>query len=124
MDDRIGRLAANTGVDRTAADNAVGIILQFLSKEGPTAQAQVHFQRRLCSGAAVRAAHSLRISSATGGVVGVGAQAMTAAPSTAQVRLAIRDIIRVVREMRGKTQSVRALLRFPAPVSSSDACWR
>ena len=94
MDDRIGRLAANAGVDRTAAENAVGIILQFLSKEGPTAQAQIPIQRRPCSGAAV-----------------------LVVPAT-------RDIIRVVREMLGKMQSARPLLRFPAPVSSSDACWR
>jgi len=36
MDDLIGRLVANAGVDRTAAEQAVGIILQFLMKEGPT----------------------------------------------------------------------------------------
>ena len=36
MDDLIGRLVANAGVDRTAAEHAVGIILQFLMKEGPT----------------------------------------------------------------------------------------
>ena len=36
MDDLIGRLVANAGVDRTSAEHTVGIILQFLVKEGPT----------------------------------------------------------------------------------------
>jgi hypothetical protein len=36
MDDLIGRLVANAGVDRTGAEHTVGIILQFLMKEGPT----------------------------------------------------------------------------------------
>jgi hypothetical protein len=38
MDDRIGHLVANAGVDRTAAENTVAIILQFLTKEEPTEQ--------------------------------------------------------------------------------------
>ncbi len=35
MDDLIGRLVASTGVDRTAAEKAVGTILHFLLKAGP-----------------------------------------------------------------------------------------
>ncbi|MGB9394573.1 MAG: DUF2267 domain-containing protein, partial [Pseudolabrys sp.] len=35
MDELIGRLVANVGVDRSAAEKAVGIILDFLRKEGP-----------------------------------------------------------------------------------------
>ena len=34
MDDLIGRLVASIGVDRTAAEKAVGTILQFLLKAG------------------------------------------------------------------------------------------
>ena len=40
MDELIGRLVANVGVDRTAATTAVGIILQFLVKEGPADKVQ------------------------------------------------------------------------------------
>jgi hypothetical protein len=35
MDDFIGRLVASNGVDRTAAEKAVGTILRFLLKAGP-----------------------------------------------------------------------------------------
>jgi hypothetical protein len=34
MDDRIGRLVASNGVDRTAAEKAVGTILRFLLEAG------------------------------------------------------------------------------------------
>src|SRR5262245_13110593 len=34
MNDRIGRLVASDGVDRTAAEKAVGIVLRFLPKVG------------------------------------------------------------------------------------------
>lgn len=124
MDDRIGRLVANTGVDRTAAEKAVGIILQFLSKEGPSAQAPVHIQHMPCSGAAMLAARSSRMFGATGDLMGIGARARAAAPSTAQVGAAIGDIISFAREMQGKTQSAKSSLRSPSPASSSDACWR
>jgi F420-0:gamma-glutamyl ligase len=36
MDDLIGRLVAHAGVDRTAAEKAAGVIVQFLSNEGST----------------------------------------------------------------------------------------
>jgi len=37
MDDLIGRLVANSGVDWTAAEEAVGIVAQFLLQEEPCA---------------------------------------------------------------------------------------
>ena len=40
MDELIGRLVADAGVDRNAAETAVGIILDFLAKEGPADKMQ------------------------------------------------------------------------------------
>ncbi|MGC2158263.1 MAG: DUF2267 domain-containing protein, partial [Pseudolabrys sp.] len=40
MEDLIGRLVANVGVDRSAAEKSVGIILDFLLKEGPAEKVQ------------------------------------------------------------------------------------
>jgi len=45
MDDLIGRLVACKGDDRTAADNAVGNILQFRVKERSSAGARAHLLR-------------------------------------------------------------------------------
>ena len=35
MDELVGRLVAELGIDRQVAEQAVGIILAFLIKEGP-----------------------------------------------------------------------------------------
>ena len=40
MDELIARLVANVGVDRAAAEKAVGIIFDFLRKEGPPDKVQ------------------------------------------------------------------------------------
>ena len=52
MDDRIGRLVANVGVDRTAAVMAVGIIVQ-LSREGRAESALVEAARAAASAASI-----------------------------------------------------------------------
>ncbi len=41
MDELIGRLVAAVGVERTAAETAVGIVLDFLAKEGPADKVQL-----------------------------------------------------------------------------------
>ena len=45
MDELIARLVANVGVDRTAAEKAVGIIFEFLRKEGPADKVQALLER-------------------------------------------------------------------------------
>ena len=41
MDELIGRLVSDVGVDRGAAETAIGIILDFLAKEGPADKVQL-----------------------------------------------------------------------------------
>ena len=41
MDELIGRLVSDVGVDRAGAETAVGIILDFLAKEGPADKIQL-----------------------------------------------------------------------------------
>ena len=41
MDELIGRLVSEVGIDRPAAETAVGIILDFLVKEGPADKMQL-----------------------------------------------------------------------------------
>ena len=40
MNELIARLVANVGIDQTAAEKSVGIILDFLKKEGPPDKVQ------------------------------------------------------------------------------------
>ncbi len=41
MDELIGSLVSNAGIDRPAAGTAVGIILDFLAKDGPADKMQL-----------------------------------------------------------------------------------
>ena len=41
MDELIGRLVSDVGIDRPAAETAAGIILDFLAKEGPADKMQL-----------------------------------------------------------------------------------
>ena len=45
MDELIARLVANVGIDRTQAERAVGIIFDFLRKEGPADKVQALIDR-------------------------------------------------------------------------------
>jgi hypothetical protein len=45
MDELIGRLVADEGIDRNAAETAVGIILDFLAKEGPADKQFIAYAR-------------------------------------------------------------------------------
>ena len=45
MEELVGRLVANVGVERGAAEKAVAIILDFLRKEGPTDKVQALIDR-------------------------------------------------------------------------------
>ena len=56
MEELIGRLVANVGVDRAAAEKAVGIILQFLLKEGPAGKTQALVDNMPGAAAAIAAA--------------------------------------------------------------------
>ncbi len=95
MDDLIGRLVANAGVDRTAAENVVGIVPQFLLQEGPTKQIQALIQHMPGQDAAMSASSP---SSRSPGMCG-----------------ALHEI------MQGKTRSAKSSARSPASASSSDA---
>ena len=46
MDELIARLVADIGIDRAAAEKAVGIILDFLVKEGPADKVQPLLAKR------------------------------------------------------------------------------
>jgi hypothetical protein len=86
MDDLIGRVVANTGVGRTAAEKAVSIILQFLFREGPTDKVRARFG----------------MLSAIGGLMGAGTQLMAAGLSMGRIQALTRKTMRVVLEIAGE----------------------
>jgi hypothetical protein len=69
MDGLIGRLVANTAIDRTAAEKAGDIILDVPAEEGPPHQAQPFLAKRLGAEAQKAASED---ASGMGGVMRAG----------------------------------------------------
>jgi hypothetical protein len=104
MDELIGRLVANVGVSREAAENSVAIILDFLVKEGPPEKVQVLIRQ-------LPGAEGLQQSAASaaggggmfmGGIMGAGTRMMAAGLSMGQVQGVTRETIAYAREKAGE----------------------
>jgi len=105
MDELIARLVANVGVDREAAEKSVGIILDFLVKEGPADKVQALIdkipgvqslmQAEQAGGGAVSMF-------AMGGLMGAGTKMMAAGLSMGQVQGVTKEIIAYSREKVGE----------------------
>jgi|SRR5262245_34098645 hypothetical protein len=102
MDELIGRLVANVGVDQSAAEKAVGIILDFLRKEGPTEKVQALIDR-LPGAEALLAAQSDAGGGmfSMGGIMGAGTKMMAAGLTMGQVQGVTRETIAYAREKIG-----------------------
>jgi hypothetical protein len=101
MDELVGRLVANVGIDRTVAEKSVGIILAFLLKEGPSDKVQALIDKMPGADAAVQAAAS-EGGFGMGGVMGVGTKLMAAGLSMGQMQGVTREIIGYAREQAGE----------------------
>ena len=100
MDELIGRLVANVGVERSAAEKAVGIILEFLRKEGPPDKVQALIDR-IPGAEALIAKQSEGGGFSMGGIMGAGTKMMSAGLSMAQVQGVTRETIAYAREKIG-----------------------
>jgi len=101
MDELVGRLVANVGIDRTVAEKSVGIILAFLLKEGPSDKVQALIDQMPGADAAVQAAAS-EGGFGMGGVMGVGTKLMAAGLSMSQMQGVTREIIGYAHEKAGE----------------------
>ena len=101
MDELIGRLVADIGIDRTTAEKAVGIILDFLVKEGPADKVQPLLAKLPGADALVQKAAS-EGGGMMGGVMGAGMQMMSAGLSMGQVQSVTREVIAYTREKAGE----------------------
>lgn len=101
MDELVGRLVANVGVDRETAEKAVGIILDFLRKEGPSDKVQALIDR-LPGAEALLAQHSEAGGAfPMSGIMGAGTKMMSAGLSMGQVQSVTRETISYAREKIG-----------------------
>jgi hypothetical protein len=103
MDELIGRLVA-TGIDRAAAEKAVGIILDFLVKEGPADKVQPLLAKLPGAEALMQkaAGESAGLGGLMGGVMGAGMKMMSAGLSMGQVQSVTKAVIAYSREKVGE----------------------
>jgi hypothetical protein len=104
MDELIGRLVTNTGVEPAAAAKAVGIILQFLVKEGPADKVQALINKLPGAQAAIDNAAENSNSGGLfgGGVMAAGSRMMAEGLSMGQVQAVTRETIGYAREKIGE----------------------
>src|SRR3954469_19678475 len=101
MDELIERLVAKIGIDRTTAKKAVGIIMAFLLKEGPSEQVRA-LAVRLPGGESMLAADDTDAGGfGIGGIMGVGTKLMAAGLSMGQVQAVTQEVIAFSREKAG-----------------------
>jgi hypothetical protein len=101
MDELIGRLVADVGVDRAAAETAVGIVFDFLAKEGPADKMQL-LVAKLPGAEALMQKAAAEGGGGMGGVMGAGMRMMAAGLSMGQVQGVTRQFIAFAREKVGE----------------------
>jgi hypothetical protein len=105
MDDLIARLVASVGVDRETAEKAVGIILDFLVKEGPPDKVQPLIDKLPGAQALIQAQQASDGGGgmfAMGGLMGAGTKMMAAGLSMGQVQAVTQEVIAFSREKAGE----------------------
>ncbi len=100
MDELLGRLVATVGIDRAAAEKAVGIILDFLAKEAPADKVQPLLAQLPGAEAAMQQAAAE--GGGMGDIMGAGMQMMSAGLSMDQVQAVTREVIAYAREKLGE----------------------
>jgi hypothetical protein len=104
MEELIGRIVANVGVDRPVAEKAVGIILNFLVKEGPADKVQPLIDRLPGAGALLQSTAASDDGGMfdMGGIMGAGSRMMAAGLTMSQVQAVTREVITYARETAGE----------------------
>jgi hypothetical protein len=101
MDELVGRLVAELGIDREVAEQAVGIILAFLIKEAPADKVKPLIDALPGAEEAAAAAPSPGVFS-MGGIMGVGTQLVGLGLGMGEVQDVARTLLSFAREKAGE----------------------
>jgi hypothetical protein len=104
MDELIGRIVTNVGIERPVAERAVGIIFDFLATDGPADKVPRLLERLPGATAAAAAAHAEAGGGAfagMGGIMGVGSRLMSAGLGMSEIQGVTREILSYAREKDG-----------------------
>ena len=103
MDELIGRLVADIGIDRATAEKAVGIILDFLVKQVPAGTVQPILAKLPGAQTVIdKVSIDKAAGGLVGGVMGAGMRMMSAGLSMGQVQSVTRAVIAYTREKAGE----------------------
>jgi hypothetical protein len=101
MNELVGRLVTEHGIDRDVAEKAVGIILAFLIKEGPPDKVKPLLDGMPGAEAAAEASGAGG-GFGMGGIMGAGAALMGLGLSMPQVQAVTRTVLAYARETAGE----------------------
>jgi hypothetical protein len=104
MDELVDRIVANVGVDRSVAEKSIGIIFDFLSKEGPADKVHALLDRLPGAQEAIAAARADEggdMFGSMGGIMGVGSRLMSAGLGMGAIQGVTRELIGYAREKAG-----------------------
>jgi hypothetical protein len=107
MDELIARLVANVGIDKATAEKSVGIILDFLVKEGPPDKVQPIVDKLPGAQTLIESQQASDTGSgmfAMGGLMGAGTKLMGAGLSMGQVQAVTKEVIAYAREKAGEDE--------------------
>jgi len=106
MDELVARLVAKVGLDQDTAEKAIGIIFEFLLKEGPPEKVKALIDKLPGAAELMEAQGGIDASGgggfAMGGIMGAGTKMMSAGLSMAQVQGVTRETIAFAREKAGE----------------------
>ena len=106
MDELIGRLAVKAGIDEAVAEKTIGIILDFLRKEGPSEKVQALIEQIPGAEATISASSNsgglARLMG--GGLMALGTKLMALGLSMSQIQNVAREIFKFGRDKIGPEQ--------------------
>jgi len=105
MDELIARLVDHVGIDKVTAEKSVGIILDFLIKEGPADKVQPLIDKLPGAQALIEAQQASDTGGgmfAMGGLMAAGTKLMGAGLSMGQVQAVTKEVIAYTREKAGE----------------------
>jgi hypothetical protein len=105
MDELIARLVDHVGIDKVTAEKSIGIILDFLVKEGPADKVQPLIDKLPGAQALIEAQQASDTGGgmfAMGGLMAAGTKLMGAGLSMGQVQAVTKEVIAYTREKAGE----------------------
>ncbi len=117
MDELVDRIVARVGVDRTVAEKSVGIIFDFLAKEGPAEKVHALLDRLPGANAAIAAAPEGDTGGIVGmgGIMGVGSRLMSAGLGMSEIQGVTRELMAYAREQAGDEAVGEIVAADPGP---------